>query len=86
MFQYYLRDAGVSLSWVGSGRLLFSIDWTDVRDLGAIVRFRRYLGDISAMFRRDFGHHAAVVIVVVVARHAPRLPHLPTPLTHLGDA
>ena len=29
MFQYYLRDAGVSLSWVGSGRLLFSIDWTD---------------------------------------------------------
>ena len=29
MFQYYLRDAGISLSWVGSGRLLFSIDWTD---------------------------------------------------------
>ena len=28
MFQYYLRDAGVALSWVGSGRCLFSLDWT----------------------------------------------------------
>jgi glutamate-1-semialdehyde 2,1-aminomutase len=27
MFQYYLRDAGVNLSWVGTGRLLFSLDW-----------------------------------------------------------
>jgi len=28
MLQYYLRDAGVALSWVGTGRLLFSLDWT----------------------------------------------------------
>jgi glutamate-1-semialdehyde 2,1-aminomutase len=27
MFQYYLKDANVSLSWVGTGRLLFSLDW-----------------------------------------------------------
>mmetsp|Transcript_95364 Transcript_95364/g.208617 ORF Transcript_95364/g.208617 Transcript_95364/m.208617 type:complete len:603 (-) Transcript_95364:78-1886(-) len=27
MFQYYLKDAGVNLSWVGSGRLLFSLNW-----------------------------------------------------------
>jgi len=27
MFQYYLRDAGVNLSWVGTGRLLFSLEW-----------------------------------------------------------
>lgn len=27
MFQYYLKDAGVNLSWVGTGRLLFSIEW-----------------------------------------------------------
>ena len=27
-FQYYLRDAGVALSWVGTGRCLFSLDWT----------------------------------------------------------
>jgi len=28
MFQYYLKDAGVNLSWVGIGRLLFSLEWT----------------------------------------------------------
>ena len=28
MLQYYMRDAGVNLSWVGTGRLLFSLDWT----------------------------------------------------------
>merc|ERR1719198_1749366 len=28
MFQYYLRDANVALSWVGTGRCLFSLDWT----------------------------------------------------------
>ena len=28
MFQYFLRDAGVALSWVGTGRCLFSLDWT----------------------------------------------------------
>merc|ERR1712087_920731 len=28
MLQYYMRDAGVALSWVGTGRCLFSLDWT----------------------------------------------------------
>merc|ERR1719464_1330063 len=27
MFQYYLKDAGVNMSWVGTGRLLFSMEW-----------------------------------------------------------
>lgn len=27
MFQYYLKDAGINLSWVGTGRLLFSLEW-----------------------------------------------------------
>lgn len=27
MFQYYLRDQGVNMSWVGTGRLNFSFDW-----------------------------------------------------------
>jgi len=31
MLQYYMRDAGVALSWVGTGRLLFSLDWTDAQ-------------------------------------------------------
>jgi len=29
MLQYYMRDAGVALSWVGTGRCLFALDWTD---------------------------------------------------------
>jgi len=28
MLQYYMRDAGVALSWVGTGRCLFSLDWS----------------------------------------------------------
>lgn len=28
MLQYYLRDEGVQLSWVGTGRLNFALDWT----------------------------------------------------------
>ncbi len=29
MLQYYLRAAGLALSWVGSGRLIFSLNYTD---------------------------------------------------------
>jgi glutamate-1-semialdehyde 2,1-aminomutase len=29
MFQYYLRAEGLALSWVGTGRLIFSLDWSD---------------------------------------------------------
>jgi glutamate-1-semialdehyde 2,1-aminomutase len=29
LFQYYLRAAGLALSWVGSGRLIFSHNYTD---------------------------------------------------------
>jgi glutamate-1-semialdehyde 2,1-aminomutase len=28
MLQYYLRAAGLHLSWVGSGRFIFSLDYT----------------------------------------------------------
>jgi len=28
MFQYYLRTAGIALSWVGTGRLIFSLNYT----------------------------------------------------------
>ena len=29
MFQYYLRAEGLALSWVGSGRIVFSLNYTD---------------------------------------------------------
>jgi glutamate-1-semialdehyde 2,1-aminomutase len=35
MFQFYLREQGLALSWVGSGRLIFSLDYRD-EDLAAV--------------------------------------------------
>jgi glutamate-1-semialdehyde 2,1-aminomutase len=29
MFQFYLRDAGLALSWVGTGRFIFSLNYTE---------------------------------------------------------
>ncbi|TPV97195.1 MAG: aminotransferase class III-fold pyridoxal phosphate-dependent enzyme [Myxococcales bacterium FL481] len=29
MFQYYLREQGLAVSWIGSGRLIFSLDCSD---------------------------------------------------------
>ncbi len=36
MFQYYLRAAGLALSWVGTGRLIFSLNYTQA-DYAAIA-------------------------------------------------
>jgi glutamate-1-semialdehyde 2,1-aminomutase len=36
MFQFYLREQGLALSWVGSGRLIFPLDWSD-EDFGAVA-------------------------------------------------
>ena len=47
MLQYYLRAEGLALSWVGTGRLLFSLDYTEhdfaevtARFVAAAVRMR----------------------------------------------
>jgi glutamate-1-semialdehyde 2,1-aminomutase len=49
MFQYYLRAAGLSLSWVGTGRLIFSLNYTDA-DFTEVAD--RFLSAAEAM-RRD---------------------------------
>jgi glutamate-1-semialdehyde 2,1-aminomutase len=36
MLQYYLRAEGVALSWVGTGRLIFSLNYSDA-DFTAIT-------------------------------------------------
>jgi glutamate-1-semialdehyde 2,1-aminomutase len=36
MLQYYLRAEGLALSWVGTGRLIFSLNYTDT-DFDAVV-------------------------------------------------
>src|SRR5680860_457654 len=37
MFQFYLRAEGLSLSWVGTGRLIFSLDYSD-QDFAQITK------------------------------------------------
>jgi glutamate-1-semialdehyde 2,1-aminomutase len=37
MLQYYLRDAGLALSWVGTGRFIFSLNYTDA-DMAEVQR------------------------------------------------
>jgi glutamate-1-semialdehyde 2,1-aminomutase len=50
MLQFYLREQGLALSWVGSGRLVFSLDYTEAEI--AEVR-RRFVAAAIAM--RDDG-------------------------------
>lgn len=48
MFQYYLRAAGLALSWVGTGRLIFSLNYTDA-DFAAVTD--RFVAAAQAMQR-----------------------------------
>jgi glutamate-1-semialdehyde 2,1-aminomutase len=48
MLQYYLRAEGLALSWVGTGRLIFSLNYTD-RDF--VVVMDRFLAAAAAMER-----------------------------------
>jgi glutamate-1-semialdehyde 2,1-aminomutase len=48
MFQYYLRAEGVALSWIGTGRLIFSLDYTEA-DFDAVAD--RFLAAAKAMQR-----------------------------------
>ena len=41
MFQFYLRDQGLELSWVGSGRMIMSLNFTDEDFEEVICRFVR---------------------------------------------
>jgi glutamate-1-semialdehyde 2,1-aminomutase len=48
MLQYYLRAEGLALSWVGTGRLIFSLNYSDA-DFEAVCR--RFAAAASAMER-----------------------------------
>ena len=39
MFQFYLREAGLLLPWIGTGRLIFSHDYTDANFAAVADRF-----------------------------------------------
>jgi glutamate-1-semialdehyde 2,1-aminomutase len=48
MLQYYLRAEGLALSWIGTGRLIFSLNYTDA-DIAAVED--RFLAACMAMQR-----------------------------------
>lgn len=50
MLQFYLRAAGLALSWVGTGRLIFSLDIDDSLFAEIVERF---VGAVQTM--RDDG-------------------------------
>jgi glutamate-1-semialdehyde 2,1-aminomutase len=39
MFQYYVRAEGLALSWVGTGRLIFSLNYTEAEYQAVADRF-----------------------------------------------
>ena len=51
MLQYYLRAEGLLLSWIGTGRLIFSLNYSDA-DFAAVVD--RFVAAASAMQRDDW--------------------------------
>ena len=48
MFQYYLRAEGLALSWVGTGRLIFSLNYTEA-DFTAVAD--RFVAAAESMLR-----------------------------------
>ena len=58
MLQYYLRAEGLALCWVGTGRLIFSLDYTR----------RRLRGGGRALRRRRPGDGARRLVVVATRR------------------
>ena len=56
MLQYYLRAEGLALSWVGTGRLIFSLNYTDV-DFGEVAD--RFVAATEKMKRDGWWWHDA---------------------------
>jgi glutamate-1-semialdehyde 2,1-aminomutase len=52
MLQYYLRAEGLALSWVGTGRLIFSLNYTEA-EFAAVAE--RFVAACVAMRRMDGG-------------------------------
>ena len=56
MFQYYLRAEGLALSWVGTGRLIFSLNYTDA-DFAEVAK--RFVAAAEKMKRDGWWWHNA---------------------------
>ena len=82
MFQYYLRAEGLTLSWVGSGRLIFSHNYTDA-DFEAvaerIVAAARAMREDGWWWRSQSLTDASIRKQVLREMALARLPRIPWP-------
>jgi glutamate-1-semialdehyde 2,1-aminomutase len=69
MFQYYLRAHGLALSWVGSGRLIFSHSYSDA-DFGAVAD--RFVSAASSMQEDAWWWHDAALSDKAISRRVFR--------------
>ena len=58
MLQYYLRAEGLALSWVGTGRLIFSLNYTDA-DFAEVAD--RFVAATEKMKRDGWWWHDAAL-------------------------
>jgi glutamate-1-semialdehyde 2,1-aminomutase len=54
MLQYYLRAEGLLLSWIGTGRLIFSLNYSEA-DFAAVAE--RFIAAATAMKRDGWWWH-----------------------------
>jgi glutamate-1-semialdehyde 2,1-aminomutase len=69
MLQFYLRAEGLALSWIGTGRLIFSLNYTDA-DFAVVVD--RFAAAAEAMQRDGFWWHSPATTNRSIKRHVLR--------------
>jgi glutamate-1-semialdehyde 2,1-aminomutase len=69
MLQYYLRAEGLALSWVGTGRLIFSLNYT-AADFEAVAD--RFVAGASAMQRDGYWWSSGATTNRAIKRHVLR--------------
>ena len=65
MLQYYLRAEGIALSWVGTGRLIFSLNYTDA-DFAEVAR--RFVAAASKMKQDGWWWHTPALTNKAIRR------------------
>jgi glutamate-1-semialdehyde 2,1-aminomutase len=69
MFQYYLRAEGLALSWIGTGRLIFSLNYTEA-DFEAVAD--RFVAAAKAMEADGWWWHDAATTNKTIKRRILR--------------